>query len=193
MLLKLANAWLRKRINDSHQPPQQAFEAFNLALNKRGVTAFDAQNAEERNDAAAKTLEISFTDLSPNDQTRLLELAVFKEDLNIPLQVLERYWQHTGQLDVLDVEETCQRLFDSSLLLDFSLADRHIRLHDAIRAWLIGRPGDLSMAERHAQLLACYRTPDTPWYLLPDDGYLYEHLAYHLAGAGHRKNWRACC
>ncbi len=131
MLLKLANAWLRKRIKESHQPPQHAFEAFNLALNKRGVTAFDAQNAGERNDAAAKTLEISFTDLSPNDQPRLLELAVFQEDLNIPLQDLQRYWQHTGQLDV---EETCQRLFDSSLLLDFSLADRHIRLHDAIRA-----------------------------------------------------------
>ena len=89
--MKLANAWLRKRIHSSHQPPQHAFEAFNLALNKRGVTAFNAQNAGERNDAAAKMLEISFTDLSPNDQTCLLELAVFKEDLNIPLQVLERY------------------------------------------------------------------------------------------------------
>ncbi len=43
------------------------------------------------------------------------------------------------------------------------------------------------MAERQAQLLTCYRTPDTLWYLLPDDGYLYGHLAYHLAGTGQQE------
>ncbi len=179
-----ANGWLRNRIYESHESPQLAIKALNLKLDKNGVTAFDHKNPVERNEAVNKTLEISFSSLSKDDQQRLCELAVFKEDLAISFQVLERFWLHTGQLDELDVEETCQRLFDHSLLLDFNLADRHIRLHDAIRAWLIGRPGEPSLVDRHAQLITSYRASDTPWSQVAGDDYLYQQLCYHLAEAG---------
>ncbi|MDM0048614.1 TIR domain-containing protein [Variovorax sp. J22R115] len=183
LLLKLANSWLHKRIRESRQPVDRALGAFDVALTKRGVTAFDPQNSVERNDAVSKTLELSLFGLAEADQRRLLELAVFEEDLHIPLSVLARFWAHTGGLDELEVEETCQRLFGESFLVDFSLEERFVRLHDSIRAWLIGRLDAASLPERHGQLLASYERVGQPWHEVPDDGYVRVHLARHLVSA----------
>ncbi len=183
LLLKLANRMLTKRVNDRRQSMPDALRELGAALTRRGVTAFDAHNAVQRNDAVAKTLEVSLAGLDAGDAARLLELSVFEEDLNVPLQVLQTYWEHTAQLDASDVEETCLRLFDHSMLLELDLNERHLRLHDAIRAWLICRPGDLTAVERHSQLLASYANEGAAWDRLADDGYLYRHLAQHLVAA----------
>lgn len=184
LLLKLANAWLRKRVLDGGQPVDAALNALDRALTARGVTAFDAADSAERDRAVAKTLELSLGELTSTDQQRMLELAVFEEDLDIPLAVLDRFWRFTGGLDDLDVEETCQRLFGESLLLGFSLADRFVRLHDAIRQWLLTKIVGAQLQELHRKLLLAYRSSSTAWPDVPDDGYIQSHLAQHLVLAG---------
>ncbi|NRF71207.1 TIR domain-containing protein [Aquincola sp. S2] len=190
LLLKLANSLLRKRIHHG-QSFVKALGAIAEDLTKRGVTAFDPQIAEERDDAAAKTLELSYAGLGSSDRQRLLELAVFEEDMDIPLHVLERFWSHTGRLDLTQTDETCLRLFDDSLLVQVDLDERFVRLHDAIRAWLIARPGRRSLAQRHGQLLASYEAPGRPWHQVDDDGYVHQHLARHLAAAGRHADLRS--
>ena len=201
LLLKLANAMLRRRVNDSRQPLAEAIRTVNAALAKRGVTAFDAKDAAQRNDAVARTLEASLAWLSGDDPQRLQELAVFAEDIRIPLGALERFWGHVAQLDEIEVEDTCQRLFDASLLLEYDLQERFVRLHDTIRAWLIGqlqddvaRPEAAGLAELNGLLLDAYRSTlalpleATAWARLPaDEPYLWSWLAAHLASAGRQE------
>lgn len=191
LLLKAANAMLRKRIGEMRQAPEQALRALQALLSKRGVTAFDPQSAQQREDAASRTLDLSFDGLSPDLQWRLLELAVFAEDEAIPLRVLERYWLHTAGLDESDVELTCQRLFDESMVLQCDLEQRFLTLHDAIRSWLIARQAGQALAHQHDQLLTAYASGRPRWCGVVDDGYLYQHLAPHLIAAGRGDELRA--
>jgi WD40 repeat protein len=187
LLLKLANSWLRKRIQEAEEPVDKALSSLDAALVRRGVIALDARNAEERNTAVAKTLDLSFSSLISADQSRLVELSIFEEDLDIPLTVLERYWARTGGLDALETEETCQRLFDESFLVSLSLAERTIRLHDAIRSWLLTRSDEKTRAEMNCRLLGSYASSGTDWQDIADDGYLHAHLGRHLVAAGRQE------
>jgi len=60
-----------------------------------------------------------------------------------------------------------------------------IAFHDLQRAFLLLRAGDVRLL--HADLLATYRAPrgSDEWAELPpDEPYIWEHLLYHLRGAG---------
>lgn len=187
LLLKLVNAWLRDAVLECGQQLTEAVLDVNALLDRNGITTFDSHEDEaERHEAVAKTLEISLARLKPEDQLRFQELAIFEEDFNIPLTVLERYWKFTGNSLASDVRATCKRLFNDSLLVDFRLQpdERFVRLHDAIRSWLINRPANLSLPERHEQLLTAYNPEKHPWHEIEDDGYLHIHLPRHLKEAG---------
>src|SRR6266704_3291680 len=146
-------------------------------LEKRGLTAFDAQNAHERNQAVTKTLAVSFDLLSADDRMRYQELAIFPEDTDIPLATVQTLWR----LDDIDTEDTCERLYRLSLLLRYDLATRTIRLHDVIRSYLQKAAGD-ELPALHAHLLDAYALKH--WAdLSPDEPYLWDHLAEHLIDA----------
>src|SRR5205807_2328966 len=131
--------------------------------------------------AVKKTLGVSFDLLSANDYARYRELAIFPEDLDIPLITIQRFWGATDRLDELDTEEVCERLYRFSLLLRCDLAARTIRLHDVIRTYLQQEIGGAGPSI-HAQFLdayECSRWADLP----PEEPYLWEYLAYHLIAA----------
>ena len=152
-----------------------ALAYLNKALDKRGLTAFDAQNAQDRNAAVSATLRVSFDLLHAEQYARYQELAVFPEDVDIPLATLQKLWGATGGLDDFDTEELCQTLYQHSLLLTFDLATRTIRLHDVIRSYLQKAVGD-ALPALHARLLDAYALKR--WADLPDDEpYLWDHLA----------------
>ena len=134
LLLKLANGVLRDRM--SQEELTNALVYLNKALDRTGLTAFDAKNAQDRNAAVSATLRVSFDLLRAEQYTRYQELAVFPEDVEIPLATLEKLWGATGGLDDFETEELCQTLYRHSLLLNFDLATRTIRLHDVIRSYL---------------------------------------------------------
>src|SRR5262249_35119296 len=146
----------------------------NRALDKRGLTAFDAANAQDRNAAVSATLRVSFELLDGEQNARYQELAVFPEDVAIPLATLQKLWGAMGGLDDFDTEELCQTLYRHSLLLTFDLATRTIRLHDVIRNYLQQAVG-ATLPSLHAHLLDAYEL--VRWADLPDnEPYLWDHL-----------------
>ncbi len=181
LLLKLANGVLRERVANG-QPFKDALAYVQKALDKRGLIAFDARNAEGRHDAVATTLNMSIEQLEPGEQARFGELAIFPEDVDIPLETVQKLWGATGGLDDFDSEELCASLFDLSLLLDFDLTTRCIRLHDVVRVYLQGEHRD-KLPALHGQFLDAYQIKR--WADLPvGEPYLWDHLAYHLVEAG---------
>jgi hypothetical protein len=91
LLLGLVNGALQDRVNNANQPLPDAIAYVNRALDKRGLTFFDARDTESRNQAVAKTIGVSLELLNPAERARYAELAVFPEDSNIPLATLEKF------------------------------------------------------------------------------------------------------
>src|SRR6266496_253328 len=177
LLLTLVKCALHERL-ERGQSLHDALNSLTKMLEKRGLTAFDAQNAHERNQAVTKTLAVSFDLLSADDRMRYRELAIFPEDTDIPLATVQTLWR----LDDIDTEDTCERLYRLSLLLRYDLATRTIRLHDVIRNYLQQVVGD-ELPALHARLLDIYALKH--WADLPhDEPYLWDHLAGHLVAAG---------
>ena len=181
LLLKLVNARLRERVHNRGQELKDALEYINKALDKRGVTAFDIRDTEERSQAVDITLGLSLELLHGEDAERYSELAVFPEDADIPLATLEKYWAHTAGLDDLDTEELCDRFDSFSLLQHYDLTSRTIRLHDVVKDYLVRKSGG-DVHGLHQTLLDAYGLEQ--WAELPEEEpYLWDYLAEHLTGA----------
>ncbi len=181
LLLKLVNGVLRDRVNTYHQPVADALAYISNALQKRGSTVFDAKNAQERDQAVEKTLSVSFEQLEPDEFARYQELAIFPENVPIPLRVVLRLWSATGKLDALDTEILCQRLHELSLLLHFDVVAGQIQLHDVVQRYLKVRVG-IRLPALHRLFLDTYGL--TRWAHLPmDELYLWRYLGFHLLAA----------
>jgi len=182
LLLKLANGQLLERVNYSHQSLDEAVAWVNWALDKRGLTAFDARDPKQRDQAVVKTVGASLELLSTNERARYNELAVFPEGTNVPLATLEKHWRIAG-LDEFDTEELCGRLNRLSLVSDFNAHSRYIRLHDVMRKYLIDQ-NQVGLLALNRQLLDAHRPPGQWADLSEDEPYLWDRLAWHLAEAG---------
>lgn len=159
---------MRDRI-DLGQSLADAITYIDTALDRKGLTAFDAREPEERHQAVAATLRMS-----------LDQLAVCPEGADIPLTTTELLWG----LDDFDTEDLCGRLFGLSLLWSLDLATRRLRLHDVLRSYLCDQHKD-RLPELHARVIEAYRVrcPDG-WHSGPNDGYFFRYLPRHLWGAG---------
>jgi predicted ATPase len=176
LLLKLVNGALHKRVA-AGQALVAALAWVNAGLDSRGLTVFDARDAFERGDAVARTLGVSLELFSDEERARFSELAIFPEDADLPLAAVETLWSRTAGFDEFATEDLCTRLYDQSLLLGLDLATRRIRLHDVIRAYLIGQQKE-RLPALHAELVEAYRAryPDG-WHTAPDDGYFF-HISH---------------
>jgi hypothetical protein len=180
LLLKLVNGTLRERVRKNQSVPD-ALAYVNEALDECGLTIFDARDAQDRSQAVTKTLSVSFQLLTKDEYTRYQELAIFPEDIAIPLSTLEKVWSTTGGLGKFKTEKLCEDFSRLSLVLSFDPTTRTIRLHDVIRSYLQTTVGD-ALSSLHAHLLDAYAL--TRWADLPDDEpYLWDHLAGHLVEA----------
>ena len=162
LLLKLVNSGLRDRVLHGGQSLAGALGYVNKALDQRGLTFFDARDAVARHKAVAKTLGLSIARLSEEEQARFEELAVFPEDVDIPLETLAPYWLRSGGLEEIDTESLCDRLNRLSLVLDFDPTARRIRLHDVVRQFLLTRLGK-RLPALHGELLASAGMPGGDW------------------------------
>ncbi len=179
LLLKLANGALFRR--SKHIGLEMAIEYVETLLERHGLTAFDAQNVAQRNDAVAATMAVSLDKLADVKQARFKELAVFPEDMDIPISAVTTLWSHTGGFDEFATQELCLELYDTcSLLLQYD--SQTIRLHDVIRQYLLDDWGD-GILSLHQTLLDAYN-PTADWPTGPNDGYYFQFLAYHLKESG---------
>lgn len=185
-LLKLANGTLRERVTTMGQRLPDALAYVQKALDKRGLTAFDARNPVERHQAVAITLGASFEHLKEDELARYQELAIFPEDVKIPLTAVTKIWGATGGLDDFDTEELCTRLNQLSLLLKYDPIKQRIQLHDVVRTYLEEQVTS-QLPALHGQLLDAYGLQDEP-AKAAQDSYLCRHLAYHLVKAERWEN-----
>src|SRR5205085_10824136 len=110
LLLRLTNKVLLDRVRQNRQTLPAALSYINQALDKRGLTAFDARDGKARTQAVATTLGVSLERLSQDERTRFSELAIFPDDTNIPIETVAKLWAKTGGMDQMDAEELCTRL-----------------------------------------------------------------------------------
>jgi len=129
-------------------------------------------------------IEASVNHLADDEKKSYLDLAVFPDDTAVPEAALEVAWGLDGK-KVRRIREH---------LVGLSLATRgdsqRITLHDLQLDYLRKRAGS-NLPELHSRLLGRYRQLCSDrWHTGPNDGYFFEHLAYHLNKAGRRKELR---
>ena len=181
LLLKLAAGVIRGRL-ERDDTFEKALEYVTRLYNKRGLVAFDPKEAAERNDAAAKSIEASLEQLDKDDKegrTRLRELAIFPENTDVPLHMIELLWG----LDDLDTQQTVELLANYGLV-DLDLREGLVRLHDEIHLYL-KRAISGETAVLHARLLDRLGNPKQI-----QDGYALRWLAWHLGKAGRQAERR---
>lgn len=184
LLLRLVNGTLRDRVVNNNQPLTAALTYVNKALDKRGLTAFDAHSATARNQAVSHTLGLSQDLLSPVEQVRYRELVIFPADAAIPLNTLRRFWA-AGGLDEAATVALCQRFYRLSLLTRFDANSQTINMHNIVRHFLAAEHA-AELPGLHQKFLGVFtrHLPKPGWAYLPhDETYLWDHLVYHLAGA----------
>ncbi|MBK8026574.1 MAG: DUF4062 domain-containing protein [Chloroflexi bacterium] len=177
LAIRLAGAQLRGR------PPAdwlKAFDARRLA----------ARRPESVHDSLALTFGLSLDALHDADRALYASLAIFKEDVAVPLVAVRRLWGVLDGLDPTAVDDLIVDLAARALLelvdeaeagAEADGAGRSIVLHDLLREFVRGELSD--PAQAHRALLDAYGGWGR-WHAVPDDGYLYAHLVYHLVGAG---------
>jgi len=188
VIVRLVNATLRKRI-ESGDSLDRALRYADKALTKKGLIAFDEGDDAGRANAVKATLEVSLDLLKDDEQAHFARLAIFPDDADIPFTTLEKLWD----LDDFDTEDIADALNDASLLQNYDLGTRTIRLHDVIRQYLIDQHADHLTAWQgefvdNLDIPIPYgRNSDPP---LQDD-YIWRNLAYHLIHAGRHDTLRA--
>lgn len=128
-------------------------------------------------------LRLSLNALDESSRSLFAALGIFRENEPIPLVAVAKLWSERGATTQREPQRLCYMLADHALVE--LVHDRQaLVLHDLVRQMLIDRLGDRHI-EAHRSILAGYaRTSSgSSWATTADDGYLYDHLTYHLASA----------
>ena len=184
LLLKLVNGTLRK-LEKGGLSISEALHRVDEDLDEEGFSAFDQNDPESRNAAASKTILVSVKRLSEKDRGRFFQLAIFPEDEDVPLSVLEHYWE----LSRSATRKLCDHLNDLSLLRDFNQKQASIRLHDVTRRVLIERRKE-EIPALHLHFLSLILPASGKWHDLSEkETYVWKRLAYHFVEAGKKENF----
>jgi WD40 repeat protein len=165
-------------------------------LRTTGPTALDVTDTNERHTAVARTIGISLARLTAEQRARYQELAIFGEDVAIPVPVLARYWRATGGWSEFQTRRYCQRLAKLALVSDYRCDG--IVLHDILRAYLMEQTHHLRsglnrvLVDSHRRLVPV-EGETTAWWQLPDEQtYLWTLLPTHMRDAGLEQELREC-
>jgi hypothetical protein len=180
LAVKLAGAQLRRK-----EPTAwlQTFDVRRLA----------ARRPEDLHDSLELTFRLSLDTLRADDRPLYAALAIFKDVEAIPECSVARLW---GSISGLDAQEATDLLDDlaARALLEVTLSNRgrSIHLHDLLRELIAADLDEATRVQLHRSLLDAYRPPEgAGWHTVPDDGYLYDHLVYHLEAIGAYEGLRA--
>ena len=157
-----------------------------------GPDALRLDDDASRGRAVSTVMRASLQRLSRDGRRRYRELAVFGAATDIPLPVLERYWQ----MNPAQIRRLCSDLDNLNLLAEYRLdsPSPRLRLHDVIRSWLRHDAAE-RLRELHSQLVDAHRhfvraiDGRPQWHNLsitdpePVHRYLWESLPVHLQAA----------
>jgi hypothetical protein len=131
-----------------------------------------------------KAMQVAVSALEVEVARAYESLAVYPEDTHISVAAVARYWSRLWDASFGQTRTQLAAIAARGLL---SVAADTIAFHDLQREFLLLHASDVALL--HADLLDGYRaalpSPDRPWReLAPDEPYIWEHLLYHLHGAG---------
>jgi hypothetical protein len=182
LLLGIFGGTLRTEITVRGRTFPAAIAWVDEGLDAVGLTAFDRGRFQDRNAALAKSVDVSLRAYAEAERQRLFELAIFPPAEPIPEAVAVRLWKATASMAPFAAGRLLREFAGTffKLVTDATSDALSLRFHDALREHL----GNLLTAPRadevHRLLLTSYLAPDAPPDTVPDDGYLYDHIAYHL-------------
>ncbi|MGW5265928.1 DUF4062 domain-containing protein [Microbispora sp. NPDC004025] len=194
VLLALANG-LMAEYERGGASAAQAAEWVISKLSLEGPAALDIDNPEERAQAIAVTVGASMESLSLLDRERYLDLGIFPEDTDVPLDALTLLWSARSPMGGRAAERLLSRLVQSRLALGTWQSGPALRLHDVIRGYLRHQRSPSQLAQVNRSFVDAGRSlltgePEdglSPWWSIPESfGYLWGNIVYHLAEAGHR-------
>ncbi len=137
-----------------------------------------------------KALKVSVDALDDFDRKHYMQLAVFRPSEIIAEETVVLLWTFTSGVNERTARQLLIRLERKSLLrLEGKTLKLRVSLHDLQHDYLRASLGDL--CDLHGELLKAYRQKCLDgWHTGPNDGYFFEHLAYHLVHAGQEEDLR---
>jgi len=141
-----------------------------------------------------KSLKISVDALEseyPEAVKHYQNLVVFHSHKKIPEAAIITLWTHTDKLKERNARKLLTTLNNKALLtLEGETPQRFVTLHDLQHDYLRAIEGDQD--KLHVELLEAYQKKcKDGWSTGPNDGYFFEHLAYHLVESGRKDElWR---
>ncbi len=187
LLLKIVNSALKQYVSRG-KSFEESLGYVKNKLERKKLTAFDPEKVQKRNQAVEATISVSLDLLNEEEFERYKELAIFPEDEEINLKVVEKLWSKKAGYNDFDVEEVCYKLFNLSLLQTYNEDKKIIKLHDVMREYLTNKLQQ-QIQLIHSQFLEAYELKT--WVNLPEEEtYLWKNLSYHLVEAGRKAELR---
>lgn len=169
-------------------------------LNKENISGLNVALPAYQHAGVLAALDLSIEVLPDDLKKSFLQCAAFPEDASIPLNALKTLWW-TENIRTIEVEAAANELVDRTLLMREQ--SWRFRIHDLYVDILRVKAVDLPSL--HAALLDRYRkciagTTDQSahnqrryhaqpmWHSIPDDGYIHEHMVWHMQMAGRNRD-----
>ncbi|OEJ30392.1 hypothetical protein BGK67_02615 [Streptomyces subrutilus] len=201
LLLRMANQRLTAQAATGADPATAAYQLL-TRLRAQGPTGADDPDApldlndpKRRNAAVRASIQAATPLLPPDGARRFAELGIFAEDETVPVPLLLRLWQTTGQLAEEGARALCKQMADLSLLtLDTTVAEGAVRIHDVVRDYQRAELGsELAVVNRAfvdslaVDLPRIASAPGTAplaraWWQT-ESRYVRDHLVEHLVDA----------
>lgn len=152
----------------------QRWTLFRLEALQRGRGAYGKE------DSVLDSIELSVRALSEEDCRRYLRLVAIPKKARIAASTGAALWGCSEE----EAHDLLLHFSDQALVTRVVAGGRAMFvLHDVLWEFLRIPVTTDSLAADHRQLVRGYRQSER-WERVPDDGYLYDHLAHHLAAAG---------
>ncbi|KST68055.1 NB-ARC domain-containing protein [Mastigocoleus testarum] len=141
-------------------------------------------------------LKISIDALADENKTYAecyRELCIFPSGSSIPEAALATLWQKTHHdMEEPDVDFLIIILTRKDLLRRTgNAAEQLVSMHNLLYKYLRSLVSDSDLKALNEEFLAAYWSKSTNgWHTVPDDGYFFKYLAYHLFSAGRETDLR---
>ena len=172
--------------------PQLRSQTADKWLAAFGANKLKSRRQEAVHDNLSLTIGLSLDSLQRMHRNLFVALAVFPEDEPLHTGAIAKLWHGMAGLSHDESEELLSDLVDRALLQQTVSDQRRtpaptiggeilLTLHDLIRDIMLDELRSESLLIAHRSLVASYRSElSGDWGTLSDDGYICDHLTYHL-------------